>query len=158
MDPQSKTLSWQEWKRDELRIEEKADLARAVQARRNAYGKYSNYTVGAVIRMNDDKIYEGWNAENIVHASLHAEESAIARIVAKSRETGLQRIVVVGGLAGVNSDEICSPCGSCRQKLFELLMEGDSPDLIMAGTRGNVTIVAFKDMLPFPFYPELSAK
>jgi len=87
---------------------ELVEKARAAAA--NAYAPYSNYAVGAVVRMTDGAEFAGVNVENAAYPLTQcAEKTAIGAAAAAGYRPG--DIAAVG----VNA----SPCGGCRQWLFE---------------------------------------
>jgi cytidine deaminase len=88
-----------------------ADLVeRAEQVAARAYAPYSNYKVGAVVRANDGREFEGVNVENAAYPlGVCAEKSAIVGAVAAGYGPG--DLAAIGVSA--------SPCGGCRQWLYE---------------------------------------
>ena len=82
--------------------------ARAVAAR--AYAPYSNYFVGAVVRVKDGREFSGVNVENAAYPlGVCAEKIAIgAAATAGSKPGDVEAIGITA-----------SPCGGCRQWLFE---------------------------------------
>jgi cytidine deaminase len=87
---------------------ELVERANAVATR--AYAPYSKYLVGAVVVARDGRAFEGVNVENAAYPlGICAEKSAIARAVAEGYGPGdLEAIGITA-----------SPCGGCRQWLFE---------------------------------------
>lgn len=145
--------------REQLDRRQKLDLKKATLARLSAYAPNSNFLVGAAIRTNDGKVYPGWNVENIVYAGAHAEGTAITRMTPESRESGIHRVTVVGGPRGMEDYDIPTlPCGICRQFLYEFVREGDDPEVISAGIKGQVLRMYLRDLLPEAFYPEILKK
>jgi len=145
--------------REELTDEQLADLETATFARDDAYAPYSNFTVGAAIRTNDNVVSTGHNAENVVYLAGHAEGNAIANISRQSRESGLKRVTIVGGPK--DDLEYTTPttsCGFCRQALLELVKPGDDPEIIQAGVKGRVLKMRLLQMLPEAFYPAVVVK
>ena len=149
----SLTINWEDLARDELDPEEQADLAIADEARLRAYAPYTNFLVGVAVRTNDDLVVPGWNMETIVHSGTHAEENALGNIAVGSRQLGVKRVTVAGGLQDSLSEEPVTSCGDCRQKILELVRAEDDPMIIMAGVRGRVLRAAVKSLLPLAFYP-----
>ena len=87
---------------------ELVEKAEAVAAR--AYAPYSNYHVGAVVRTDDGREFEGVNVENAAYPlGVCAEKSALVAAVVAGYGPG--RIAAIGTSA--------SPCGGCRQWLAE---------------------------------------
>jgi cytidine deaminase len=108
--------------------------ARAV--RKRAYAPYSRYFVGAAIATKSGKIFTGCNVENASFgATLCAERNAIAQMVAAGeRHPVACAVVTAGPRAG-------SPCGICRQVLWEFAR--DMPIALVAegGRRRDTTLV-----------------
>lgn len=117
----------------------------AVDAARNAYIPYSRYPVGAALRAKDGTIYTGCNVENASYpVSICAERVALVKAVSEG-ERQFDAIAVVTPNGG-------SPCGMCRQMLYEF-----APDLrvILARTDGTVVYDGvLSDLLPRGFGPE----
>ena len=90
--------------------QELVELAKEI--RKNAYAKYSNYSVGAVLLGKSGKVYTGVNIENAVYPlTICAERVALFKAVSEG-EKEFEAISVVTDNGG-------SPCGSCRQVLAE---------------------------------------
>jgi cytidine deaminase len=87
---------------------------RAVAISERAYARYSNYRVGAVVLGRDGRIFEGVNVENAAYPlGVCAERVALARAVVEGCRPG--DVEAIGITA--------SPCGGCRQWLFEFQVE-----------------------------------
>lgn len=87
-------------------------IQHALDARQRAYAPYSNYKVGAALLGKDGVIYLGCNVENASYpASICAERTALVKAV--SEGTQMFDLLVVATENGG------SPCGVCRQMLFE---------------------------------------
>ncbi len=80
----------------------------------NAYSPYSNVKVAAALLTKNGNIYTGVNIENSSYGlTVCAERNAIATAIS-SGETDFIRMTIV-----TNSELVKSPCGSCRQVIFE---------------------------------------
>lgn len=116
----------------------------ALDARKNSYAPYSNYRVGAALLCDDGiNIYSGCNIENASYpCGLCAERVALAKAVSDGHRK-FRAIAIVG-----SSEEICTPCGLCRQALFEF-----APDLtvICCGSKGNYEIHSLNELLAAGF-------
>ena len=90
--------------------------ARAVA--RNAYAPYSGYYVGAAGLVDDGRVVEGCNVEN---ASYGLTLCAECSLVSALHSSGGGRLVAVTVVAGKDVDDLQpgTPCGRCRQLLFE---------------------------------------
>ena len=89
-------------------MSELVDKAEAVAAK--AYAPYSRYLVGAVVRTRDGREFAGVNVENAAYPlGICAEKTAISAAVTAGYGPGdLEAIGITA-----------SPCGGCRQWLFE---------------------------------------
>lgn len=103
-------------------------LRLAIETAGRAYIPYSHYAVGAALRALDGTVYTGCNVENAAYpATICAERTALVKAVSEGRRE-FDLIVVVTSNGG-------SPCGTCRQMLFEF-----APNLrvVMADLQGNI--------------------
>jgi len=71
-----------------------------------------------------------------------AERVAIFKAISEG-ERGFDAIAVV-----TNTDALTSPCGACRQLIWEFC--GDVP-VIMSNLKGKMEIVQMRDLFPRPF-------
>jgi cytidine deaminase len=94
---------------------------RATEAAHNSYSPYSHFRVGAAILLHADarqggEIVTGTNVENASYRLTScAEQSAIASAVTLYGPQIRIRAVAIISLNGT----ACTPCGACRQALFE---------------------------------------
>lgn len=91
-------------------------LRSAKKAMENAHAPYSKFRVGAAILLSDGKIFSGCNVENASYGMSNcAERTAIFSAVAQLGPKIEIRAVTVVNDHGVP----CSPCGACRQVIYE---------------------------------------
>ncbi len=96
-------------------IRKKLDQA-AIKVMRNAHAPYSNFHVGAAILLTNGRIFSGCNVENASYGMTNcAERTAIFTAVAELGPKIEIRAVAVANDHGV----ACSPCGACRQVIYE---------------------------------------
>ncbi|MGH9600801.1 MAG: cytidine deaminase [Terriglobales bacterium] len=83
---------------------------------RKAYAPFSKFLVGAAILTGKGAIYAGCNVENSSYGLTNcAERTAIfTAVAAEGKRMKVRAVAVVNG-KGV----ACSPCGACRQVIFE---------------------------------------
>lgn len=127
-------------------FDEAALVETASAAREQAYAPYSNFRVGAALLAADGRVFTGANVENAAYGStICAERVALpAAVVQGVRE--FVALAVVG-----DGDGPCTPCGACRQVLFEF-----APDLVViaGGDDGQVTRYRLgRGLLPDGFGP-----
>lgn len=129
-----------------LAPDERALVDAARDARVRAYAPYSDFHVGAALRTANGRTIVGANVENASYpVTICAERVAMSHAITQGERT-FTHIAVMG-----SSEEICTPCGMCRQFMFEF-----APDLVVlaAGARGSVArFVLGTDLLPAGFGP-----
>jgi cytidine deaminase len=117
----------------------------AVAASKHAYIPYSGYAVGAALQASDGTIYGGCNVENATYSpTICAERTALVKAVSEGRRQ-FDAIAVVTKDGG-------SPCGTCRQTLYEF-----APRLrvIIADFEGHVRFDGpLAELLPLGFTNE----
>jgi cytidine deaminase len=88
----------------------------ASKVMKNAHAPYSNFHVGAAILLTNGKIFSGCNVENASYGMTNcAERTAIFSAVAE-----LGPKIEIKAVAVTNDHGVaCSPCGACRQVIFE---------------------------------------
>lgn len=103
-----------------------------------------NHTVGCGLRCGSGKVYTGVNCDGI-HGS--CAEYITMGIAISAGEREFDTIVAVHEKA-VNG--VMSPCGNCRQMLFEYC-----PDIrvIVNDDSGKLVKVSARDLLPFAWQP-----
>ena len=95
-------------------------IAQARDAMDNAHAPYSQFAVGAAVRLTDGTIITGSNFENASYGlSLCAETVAIASANAQGRLQDIGAIAVMGGPMAGQSQDVITPCGRCRQIIKE---------------------------------------
>ena len=108
---------------------------KAQEAAARSYSPYSNYAVGAVVRMKDGCEFAGVNVENAAYPlSQCAEKTAIAAAAAAGYRPG--DIVAIGISA--------SPCGGCRQWLYEWQV----PEVSYCRADGSIGTASAAELLP----------
>lgn len=133
----------------EEQIHDLIDLA--FEARNNAYVPYSNFAVGASLLTKSGNLYKGCNIESCSYTpTTCAERVAVLKAVSEG-EKEFQAIAVVGGPNGSNDlESIASPCGVCRQLIYEF-----GPDTLIIGARSNEDyyVLPISELLPKGFGP-----
>lgn len=117
----------------------------ALDARKNSYSPYSKYSVGAAVLCGDESIFTGCNIENASYpCGICAERTAMSKAISEGKKS-FSKIAIAG-----SSDQICTPCGLCRQFMYEF-----APDLtvLCSDDKGNFTEKKLNDFLPDGFGP-----
>lgn len=115
-----------------------------------AYIPYSHFPVGAALECSDGTVFTGCNIENAAYSpTLCAERVAVGKAVSEGH-TDFIRIVVAG-----RSDNFCTPCGVCRQLLYEF-----NPDMevICLNAKGEELALPLRVLLPHGFGPDYLEK
>lgn len=125
-------------------FDRKALLRAAMAARAFAYAPYSHFYVGAALLSTDGRIFTGCNIENTAYSpSLCAERCAVAKAVSEGARNFVA-IAVVGP-----EDAELTPCGVCRQVLYEFCDE--SLAVLCGGTDSHYTETTLGALLPRAF-------
>jgi cytidine deaminase len=120
-------------------------LTAAREALSRSYAPYSKFRVGAALLTEQSEIFTGINVENASYGLTNcAERSAIFTAV---RQTKAPRLSI-RALAVVTGDDVpCSPCGACRQVIYEF---GEDAIVIFKGKEGFEEM-SISDLLPHSF-------
>jgi cytidine deaminase len=104
--------------------------AAATKVMKNAHAPYSKFRVGSAILLTNGKIYTGCNVENASYGMTNcAERTAIFSAVA---DLGPQ--IEIQAVAVTNDKGVpCSPCGACRQVIYEF---GPDATIFFQGSAG----------------------
>ena len=118
----------------------------AKEAMQYAYAPYSHFQVGAALLAKDGQVFKGCNIENAAYGPSNcAERTAMFKAISEGvRE--FEKIAVVA-----SSGDYASPCGVCRQVLFEFMPDGKV--ILDSDEKGMVTYTV-KELLPFGFRAE----
>jgi cytidine deaminase len=94
-------------------------MEQARQAALHAYAPYSHFRVGAAVRDANGTVYMGCNVENASYGlTVCAERNAIFTAIG----AGAPRPFAGLAVACIDADDGgCSPCGACRQVIWEHL-------------------------------------
>ena len=129
----------------EIIAQDKDRLVKAAQyAMAQAYAPYSKFFVGAALLTEAGDIFSGCNVENASYGLTNcAERTAIFSAVTKAGAGMRIRAIAVVNKAGVP----CSPCGACRQVIWEF---GTGATVIFQGADGTKRS-SIADLLPEGF-------
>lgn len=121
-------------------------LEKAKEVSKNSYSPYSNFAVGACVLFDSGNMYTGCNVENGSYGlSLCAERNAISTAIAEGEKGGISAIAIYSP-----NTEMCSPCGACRQWIYELKSEKGT-QIILADKNMQPVIFDIDEMLPLGF-------
>jgi cytidine deaminase len=118
-------------------------VAAAREARERAIATYSGFRVGAALETADGTIVTGCNIENASYGlTICAERVAMFKALSEGHRTFV-RIAVVA-----DTDSPTSPCGACRQVLWEF---GEDLEVILANLSEVTGRHRLRDLLPHAF-------
>jgi len=124
-------------------MDTKALIQETLDLRQKAYAIYSNFHVGAILVTEDDQKYKGVNIEISSYGlTICAERLAVF----KARADGIEKFKAI--FIASDSEKITSPCGACRQVLWELA--GDI-DVFMINRHGEYKKMKMSQLLPVGF-------
>lgn len=137
----------------EQNIDRKALIRAAFAAREYAYTPYSNFKVGAALLAKNGSVYTGCNIECATFTPTNcAERTALFKAVSEGVHE-FAAVAVVGAKDGAPDDAlITSPCGVCRQMLYEF--GGLDLRVIMAKSENDWQEMTLGELLPLGFGPE----
>jgi cytidine deaminase len=118
-------------------------IEEASAAREKAVAPFSKFKVGAALLTADGKVYHGCNVENCTYGlTVCAERVALLSALAAG-DRSFTAIAVV-----TQSPEPSSPCGPCRQLMWEFC--GDI-DVTLANLEGQRIDYKLSELFPHPF-------
>ena len=125
-------------------------LEEAKKARLKAYTPYSNFKVGAALLTKSGKIYLGCNIENATYTPTNcAERTAFFKAVSEG-EREFEKIAIVGAKDGEDANEMCAPCGVCRQVMMEFCNPKEF-QIILADGENTCRVMTLEELLPCGF-------
>lgn len=118
-------------------------IEEATAAREKAVAPFSKFKVGAALQTKSGKVFHGCNVENCTYGlTVCAERVALLSAIA-SGEREFSAVAVV-----TQSDEPSTPCGPCRQLMWEFC--GDI-DVTLANLSGQSLEYKLSQLFPHPF-------
>lgn len=124
----------------------------------HAYAPYSGFAVGAAARDREGNIYRGANLENAAYGVVMcAEVGALTAANVHGAFDRLEAIAVVGFAfhPRVDCSQIVTPCGRCRQIIFEASeLSGHIDVFACSGDLKQIEQWSIAEMLPRAFGPK----
>ena len=126
----------------------------AVEARDKAYAPYSEFSVGAALRLENGLIVSGNNQENAAYPSgMCAERVAVWSALSQYPDVKIKKLFITARSEKKEVKRPVSHCGSCRQTLAEYETRQKQPmEVYFTGETGIILKAAsVRDLLPFMF-------
>ena len=144
--------------KNELAEEDKQLIDKAVEALQTSYAPYSQFKVGAAIKLSSGKIIIGSNQENSASPlCLCAERVAIFAAKVAYPDEVIEKIAITAFSENFDIEEPVVPCGSCRQTMVETVnrQNGKPFEIILHSPNDKVIIFqSINDLLPLSFDEE----
>lgn len=138
----------------ELSEQDQQLVTLAKKATYRSYAPYSNFKVGAAILLDNGKIIEGSNQENVAFPSgTCAERTAAFYAHANNPDARFVKIAVAArGTDDEFLPEVIAPCGACRQSLLEYEGLAKHPVEVMLCSKDRIAIFpSVQSLLPLAF-------
>jgi cytidine deaminase len=158
MEEKTISISFQEFESiSELCHEDQLLCAEAEKALDTSYSPYSEFRVGAAIRLRSGKIVYGSNQENVAYPSgLCAERVALFSAGAQHTGDPIHSIAITARSERFPIDNPVTPCGACLQVLSDFEQRQNRPIRILLYCLGKKVMVTdgAANFLPFQFIEE----
>lgn len=138
----------------ELAQEDQELVKSSIEIADTAYAPYSQFKVGATLRLKSGKIVKGSNQENIAYPSgLCAERVALFYAGANYPGDEIDTICVIAKGNLVPIEQLLSPCGGCRQVMLETQNRQERDMRVILVSQNGITLVfnRVEDLLPLSF-------
>ncbi len=123
--------------------ERDALVSAATAARERAVASYSRFQVGAALLAADGRVFTGCNVESSSYGlTICAERTAVVKALSEGAR-GFRAVAVVTG-----ADAPTSPCGACRQVLWDQCRD---LVVVMSTTGGALEETTLAALLPRAF-------
>lgn len=125
----------------------------AKNATKTSYSPYSNFKVGAAVRMANGKVFTGSNQENAAYsACLCAERVAFLYACANAGDSYPVSIAIAAYQNGDFTENIITPCGECCQVLIEMEKRfGHEITIYLYGKKETKILRSAALLLPYAF-------
>lgn len=140
---------------DELCDEDRQLANAAIEATHRSYAPYSLFSVGAAARLANGIIVTGTNQENAAYPSgLCAERTSLFYANSQYPDQAVTTLAIAARPSDspTLSENICPPCGACRQVMIETEKRFGKPmKIILCGIQNAYVIDSASDLLPLSF-------
>lgn len=142
--------------KDELDADDRKLVETAIEATKASYAPYSNFNVGAAVRLDNGIILPGCNQENAAFGvTLCAERTALFSAGAQYPDAKVEAIAIAAKNAVGLLEEPIPPCGTCRQAMVETeKRSGKRLRILLYGTKHVYIIDGIGCLLPLTFSDE----
>lgn len=121
----------------------------ALKARLKSYSPYSHFKVGAALLTVEGKIFTGCNIESAAYTpSICAERTAFSKAISEGYNKFLA-IAIAGAEENSEANDLCPPCGVCRQVMMEFCDVNNFEILMLHSS--EIVSYKLKDLFPLGF-------
>jgi len=119
----------------------------------NAFNKYSGYQIGAAVRVVSGELFAGTFFETASGPEGVCAERVAIGMAVSSGNTAIAELAVVGGHPQNNGAGMITPCGGCRQAIYEMANENQNDITIYCSDLRlrTVLVTSAYELLPKPF-------
>lgn len=141
---------------EELPEDEQRLIKKAIEATGHSYSKYSHFSVGAAVQLDNGCEIIGCNQENAAFSvTICAERTALFAAGAQYPKSAITKIAIAASNADGLLDDPITPCGSCRQALIETEQRfGKEIRILLYGKKHIFRIDGIKNLMPLSFTEE----
>jgi cytidine deaminase len=158
MEEKTISISFQEYPSlRELPGQDRELCLEAEKALQSSYSPYSEFQVGAAIRLQSGKIVYGSNQENVAFPSgLCAERVALFAAGAQNVDDPMIAIAITARSEKFSIDNPVTPCGACLQVLSDFEQRQANPIRVLLYCLGKnvLACTGAANFLPFQFIEE----
>ena len=124
-------------------------VCEAEEATKKANAPYSNFHVGAEVRLRSGRTLHAANFEREVYpAGLCAERSLLFYVESNYADDPIEALAI----ASNPSERECYPCGQCRQVIVDVERRQKYPIRVIMSGGGTATVIdSAEKLLPFTF-------
>lgn len=142
-------ISYEHYATAELNDSDRVLVEEARMATTKAHALYSNFHVGAAVRLKSGRMLHASNFESEVFpAGLCAERSLLFYVESNYADDPIEALAI----ASVPDERECYPCGQCRQVIVDVERRQQSPIRVIMSGRDTATVVdSAEKLLPFTF-------
>jgi len=124
----------------------------------NAYAPYSGFAVGAAVRTKSGRSYSGANLENASYGLGICAEVSVMAVASAAADLDVEAIAVVGHkfTEPQDSSQLVTPCGRCRQVIFEASQVSNVDVRVFSctGDLSQIVECTISELLPAAFGPK----
>lgn len=148
------TIQYQEFSSAKDLGEKDAELLKeAISACDLSYSPYSNFHVGAAVRMANGQILKASNQESEAFPSgLCAERSVLFYAFSKYPGVAVEALAIAAKKGRKLTKTPTRPCGACIQVMLDAQKRGGKPIKVILGASEKIEVISsINDLIPFSF-------